>query len=438
MARNFVERNVTFWGMVAAVMAALKLKDRWDGCQSEAEGLGHGPVALHSPIDPESGRQLPSLDIDTEIPATRPKRKHARNCCVCCGFQCGLFWKAFGIVCLLFLGWQAIELAIWLITPSPTGLEGMPAYSTSLGCADARHIYNPEQTIYSIPIGAEAEHTVDIQGGAFGTLLLAEGTADSQDIQLEMMLRTDNSALLDSVSMQYPTSEDVQSGLAQSHLLLQTPAVGSSCMRYDMVLRIPPNLKDLTVMASSITQLQFDKDAHVTLDSLNIRLQSTEDSDKHMLLPNTNFHAKSLALETVKGWLVGDISIVEQASLTTSRGDAVMNVHVHPLAAAESESAVLNTKTGNGRADVFYESDAGVPHRQIQSKHLSSRTGDLYLTYKDAEFNGRVDMQAKSYFTRGMTLNNNRTSTELPWVGNKDGGDLIHAESTQGWIGLYF
>ena len=27
--------------------------------------------------------------------------------------SCGLFWKAFGIVCLLFLGWQAIKLAIW-------------------------------------------------------------------------------------------------------------------------------------------------------------------------------------------------------------------------------------------------------------------------------------------------------------------------------------
>lgn len=54
---------------------------------SEEEGLGHGPVALHSLIDPESGRELPGFDIDTEIPATRPKRKHARNCCVCCGVQ---------------------------------------------------------------------------------------------------------------------------------------------------------------------------------------------------------------------------------------------------------------------------------------------------------------------------------------------------------------
>ena len=33
MAPNFLERNVTFWGMVGAVMVALKLKDRYDECQ---------------------------------------------------------------------------------------------------------------------------------------------------------------------------------------------------------------------------------------------------------------------------------------------------------------------------------------------------------------------------------------------------------------------
>lgn len=32
--------------------------------------------------------------------------------------RCGLFWKAFGIVCLLFLGWQGIKLAIWMFTVS--------------------------------------------------------------------------------------------------------------------------------------------------------------------------------------------------------------------------------------------------------------------------------------------------------------------------------
>ena len=33
MARGFLERNITFWGMVGGVMTALKLKDRLDDCE---------------------------------------------------------------------------------------------------------------------------------------------------------------------------------------------------------------------------------------------------------------------------------------------------------------------------------------------------------------------------------------------------------------------
>lgn len=436
-----MERNITFWGMVGVVMTALKLKDRWDDYQqvpSEEQGLGHGPVALHSPVDPEAARELPGLDIDTEIPATRPKRKRHADCCVCCGLKCGIFWKAFGIVCLLFFGWQLIKLAMWAVTPSPTGLEGMPAFSNSLGCADAKHIYNPEQPVYSIPIGTEADHTVDIRGSAYGTLLLTEGAPDATDIQLEMTLRTDNNGLLERVKMQYPTPEDVQSGDAQSRLLLQTPLVGRSCMRYDMVLRIPPTLKSLTINAAALTQVQFDKDARVTLDSLAVSLTSLEDSDKHMLLPSAGIRAQTLRLEAARGWLVGDVSVLDKTFLSTHQGDAVLNVHVRPQPVAEPAPAVLGTSTGNGRTDVFYEGDAGAPHRTIQSTHKSMRTGDIYLTYKNAGFNGRVDISAKSYSTSGLMGMFNRTSSELPWVGDKDGGDKITAQSPQGWIGLYF
>ena len=316
----------------------------------------------------------------------------------------------------------------------------MPAYSTSLGCASAKYIYNPDQTIYSIPLGAKADHSVDIRGGAYGTLLLAQGASDAQDIQLEMTLRTDDQALLNSVSMQYPTLEDVQDGIAPSRLRLNTPAVGPSCMRYDLVLRIPPSLKDLAITASSLTQLQFDKDAQATLDSLNINLKSKEDSGKNMLLPHAGFHAKTLTLETARGWLVGEVAIVDQTSLSTARGDAVLNVHVHPAPSGDDvpPPAALDTKTGNGRADVFYESSKGAPHRKIVSTHQSTRTGDLYLTYKNAEFNGRVDVTAKSYTATGVTGMFNHTSTDLPWVGDKDGGDSLTAQSTQGWVGLYF
>ena len=109
MAGGFLERNITFWGMVGVVMTALKLKDRYDECEfsitpfaraalsfhwldrelpTDEHGLGHGPVALHSPLDEEAGRNLPdTLSIDTTIPSARPKRKRMADCCVCCGLK---------------------------------------------------------------------------------------------------------------------------------------------------------------------------------------------------------------------------------------------------------------------------------------------------------------------------------------------------------------
>ena len=53
---------------------------------SEEDGLGHGPVALHSPL-PSQDNLPESISIDTEIPATRPKRKRSKTCCVCCGLK---------------------------------------------------------------------------------------------------------------------------------------------------------------------------------------------------------------------------------------------------------------------------------------------------------------------------------------------------------------
>ena len=313
----------------------------------------------------------------------------------------------------------------------------MPEYSKSLGCGDAKFIYNPEQTIYSIPIGvSKADTSVTIRGRAVGTIILADGAADAEDIKLEMVLRSDKKELLDGVKFRYPTIDDIKEGLSESIVHLDTPTTMDSCMRYDIVLRVPPALKELSIKASSVTQLKFAEDAQVTLDSLRVSLQAIGGkSDLSMVLPHANVRAKQLSLATYNGWLVGDVSIVDSTELATHQGAAVMNVHVYPRAA--DTTALLTTRSGNGRADVFYESDPGAPHRAIASTHRG-RKGDLYLTYKNAEFAGHVNVKAKSWSATGLQDAFNRTSTELPWVGDKNGGDMLTAESPSGWVGLYF
>lgn len=101
-------RGVTFFGMVAGMMAALKLKEKWDECGSHLAahrlpsrkltrfvvGLDRqlptepdgetGPLALHSPS--REGATLPTLD--TEIPATSARRTRKKaDCCMCCGLR---------------------------------------------------------------------------------------------------------------------------------------------------------------------------------------------------------------------------------------------------------------------------------------------------------------------------------------------------------------
>lgn len=308
---------------------------------------------------------------------------------------------------------------------------------------DADYIYNPDQTIHSIPIDvAKADHSVTIRGHGVGTIVLAEGAADAEDIKLEMILRTNQQDLLEKVKFRYPTIEDVRDGVSESATHLDTPTnLRHSCMRYDIILSIPPTLKELTIKSATVTQLQFAPEAQVNLDSLRIKLQS-RDNELSMLVPHANFHAKSLYLATRKGWLVGDVSIINETELDTHLGDAVTNVHVHPFSSSDDADAraILKTNSGNGRTDIFYESDRGAPHRPIMSTHTvaSPRNGDVYLTYKNAEFSGHVNVKAKSYSASGVHDMFNRTGTALPWVGDENGGDMLVTESASGWVGLYF
>ncbi|KZT04645.1 uncharacterized protein LAESUDRAFT_682490 [Laetiporus sulphureus 93-53] len=431
--------GLTFFGMVGGVMAALKLKEKWNEYRripDEEDALG--PLALHSPID-EDGMHT----LDTTIPSVRLKRRKA-DCCVCCGMQCGLFWKAFGIVCLLLVGWQTIKFVVWMVTPSPTGLETMPKFSASLGCSDAPHLYGDSKTTFSVPINVDAlDHIVDINGGAVGTLTIAEGAPGATEIKYEMTLRSSDASYLDLVTLSYSTPSEVEDPMTQSRMSLVTPIYGEAagaCMRYDMTVYVPPSIASLSVTTrgSGATQLKFDDDSNFDLGSLYVKTYGLD--ERNMILPHKGVHAGLLTLEMERGWLVGDVAIVDKTVLTTQRGDATLNTHVYPAPSSEEPPAVaqLQTTTGSGRSDIFYVNHPGHAHRQISSIHRSSRNGDLYLTYKEAECNGTVDLTAQSFSATGLQGSVRHGGDELPWVGSKDGADKIVAESPHGWVGIYF
>lgn len=87
-------RNMTWQTWLSALVADPTRTDR----RIPGEEDGHGPLALHSPSTPppsyrDEGDDLESaplnggLQVDTEIPNARPKRKASKGCCVCCGIK---------------------------------------------------------------------------------------------------------------------------------------------------------------------------------------------------------------------------------------------------------------------------------------------------------------------------------------------------------------
>ncbi|KAJ7774135.1 hypothetical protein DFH07DRAFT_800493 [Mycena maculata] len=429
--------RVTFFGLVAAVMAALKLKEVWENYK-QVPTEEEGRVALGSPSvyrdEPEvAGGDVEAISLlNTNIPVTRPKRKRAK-CCVCCGLDCGLFWKAFGIVCALFVLWNTFKLIRWAVTPKPTGLEDMPEYGVSLGCVSAPFIYNGGPVAFEFPVGTDgAGHSFDTRGGAVGTVTLLEGVPTDTTVKYEVTVRTDSEALLDKVLLKYPSTV--------TDFIINTPhPAEGECMRYDVKMYIPPNLKKLFVASHTVTHVRFDSGAYIQLDDLAVILFSP--ASDNMILPHDNILSHEMALEVFNGWIVGDAAVQGTTKLTTQRGQGVLNVRVHPtdpVDPASPDAAILQTTTGSGRTDILYVEHEGHVHRPISSLHMSSMNGPMYLTYRDAQYNGRIALGSQSFTATGVrSFAAAAGGTWTHSVGDVNGKDELVIKS-KGWTGLYF
>src|SRR5882762_8447665 len=99
----------------------------------------------------------------------------------------------------------------------------MPAFSTSLGCMDAPHLYNGSQVTFMAPVNTQhQDHVLLTSGGAVGTLTLADGEPDAHEIKYEMVLRASDEALLDSVFFEYPEYNDEKT-ITRSRVSMTTP-----------------------------------------------------------------------------------------------------------------------------------------------------------------------------------------------------------------------
>jgi len=450
-----IMNNVSFTGAMTVIMGVLSIKERWDASKDRREerefrrallerqtqnpgaaanGLNPPPYrdnpssedlvrlenASHSPPTPLTSEDLDEVDF-------RP-RKRRTNCCVCCGIRCDIVFKALGIVLVLYLGYGIFKLVRWATTPSPTGLENMPEYSKSLGCLHAPFTYPTETFDGGIPTWI----SLHLTGAAVGTVLLTQ--SDTRSAEISMILGTNEQPLLDKVS----ASMDLDSDAHSSKFRLSTPSAAASedaCMRFDIIVHVPSGLSTLSIKSQSVVQIKYDENAPISATEIIIDMASTQPDN--LLLPSDQVSVNRTNLMMRAGYLVGSLSFGDKAEIT-AHGTATTNLQVTPLpASADAPAAGLGTSAGSGRTDIIYKNPN---RRMISSTHISSG-GDLYLTYKDAGYNGSVQVAATSWRSSGIQggfgPRPSNPNAEWPWVGDKDGPDHLVVK-TSGWAGTFF
>jgi len=156
-----------------------------------------------------------------------------------------------------------------------------------------------------------------------------------------------------------------------------------------------------------------------------------------------------MIIQASGGWIVGEITIgMNRTEIDTTRGNAVTNLHVYPgsLPPLLVLPAKLQTDSGSGRTDIVYSSTdpaTGWHHRRpVISTHTAHVKSDMYLTYKDAKFEGLVDIESPSYSARNLQTigkDAHKAGEATHWHGHMEGPDSLKVIGAKGgWVGVYF
>lgn len=348
-----------------------------------------------------------------------------------------------GADCALLLLHTVLYLNVKFTQPAPTGLEGLPAFGSSLGCLDAPYIYNKSEVTVSFPLGTiNKDHAFDIQRDTgVGTITVLDGDADSTEVKYEFTIRADEESLLDKLVFSYP---DINSDktVSRSRFVIGTSQSASPgqkhCTRFDVKMYVPPNLQKLHVASHALAQVKFAPGTRAKMGELFVTLFNLDSNN--MIVASADVVADKTALEVYRGWIVGEASIATELRITTQRGDGVANLKITPTLPSDPtnpEKVSLRTTTGAGRSDFTFIGRKEFK-RQIESIHTSSKNADMYLTYRQADFIGKINLESKSYTATGaQKLPMNVDQNWTHFVGDQDGKDVLIVNS-RGWTGLYF
>ncbi|KAI5832145.1 hypothetical protein K523DRAFT_350114 [Schizophyllum commune Tattone D] len=354
------------------------------------------------------------------------------------------YCKAIMFVLLACGAYALVRVVNWELSPEVDISDNMADAGSALGCLYAPYFYNSSAVVrYAVPLGDDADHALDLHGDAVGIMTLDVGDADATEVVYEFSLRTDDAQLLDLVSIRLP-----QLDLGDDRMLFSTPHHGdgnSSCIRFDMVVRIPPNLEKLHVASHSTTHVRFAPGAEIRLETLFVTLFDMD--SRNRILPELTLQADAISLEVYSGGILGAIAVVDKASLKTQRGGGVMHIEAHPIPLG-SNPVSFGTITGEGRTQIAWLVDNTTEHRPIRGTHISTRGGDVRLDYRSAGFEGLVQMDSKTYSASALhaieepSVEEGQGEGGMPsdprwthYAGDPEGEDRMYIESG-GWTGL--
>ncbi|KIY51057.1 hypothetical protein FISHEDRAFT_38512 [Fistulina hepatica ATCC 64428] len=314
----------------------------------------------------------------------------------------------------------------------------MPTYSTSLGCLAAPHLYHDGPVKRRVKMTTEEhEHGFDFRGSAVGTVTIAAGSSDVDEVEYEILIRAEDPAVLSHVSIKVPAEADgskTSTDVRDSSLIATVPFNLPSCLRYDVTIRVPPTLRALRIFAHTPAQVRFASDAEFRLNKLFVKLFTA--SNLNMILPGEKVHARDLTMEVYRGWIVGDVMLGNGATLTTQRADGVLDVRVHQEPSVDGGPAHLHTTTGAGRTNIDYIRSEST-HRPIHNVHITTHSGDLKLDYSGVEFEGLIDMESRVYEASDNMHPIKTGGAWTHWVGDAKGDDQLTVKSRgRTWLTL--
>lgn len=417
------------------------------------EGRYTDNTVPNADLDAEASAGLLTHDSDAVMEDVEEEKigwqgQKKRSTWKCCGLNLKSPSTMLGLAALFALIFSAYKLLSWAFYEPPPpvkGLEHLPEFSTSLGCHSASYLYNDTHTLtLDAAIHPERfDHGVDFRGGAVGTITVTSASSDSSNVRYQITLRSNDKDLVQKSIIKMPAL-DSDGRLFNSMSIITMPHAPKdnpgACLRYDVKMFVPPSLKKLHLGSHTHTHIKFDENAKIKLEGLFVTLFTNDEGN--IIQSSSSIKADKLSLQLTRGWIVGDVAVVDETDLTTQRGDGVLHVDVYPEPPKDKNPEVvsLDTTTGAGRTNVVIHSNKGA-RRPIDATHISSRNGPMEFTYKDSGFGGLLAVDAKELEGIGMEkLDASEVQEDEQWnyyVGSKDGKDRVRVNS-RGWVGLYF